>query len=406
MKHSDTVILVAPALFDGKTVFTGEEQALVLHDSQITAVGSAWRILQDYPQVRTIRFENGMIAPGLIDTHTHLTLLGDGSTYDGALALPGEDTLAVVETNLRTHLEAGVTTVRDLGSSSEFLDWTPNRRRFLPRVLRAGRPLTSVGGHMSFFGGECSTLDDAVRIVEENIDRGADCIKIASSGGGTRGTVPHNIHVGRPLVERIVETAHDRGVQVTAHALSQRSMEEAILSGVDGIEHLGFLDDESGESSFVERIAELSRDRGVYFGSTLGINERLTRMSQPSDAQARQEQEVRSRYYLENARRLREAGGLLAVASDAGWNYTYFGDFAHEMFLMTQAGYSALEVLRMATSGNAKYLCMDDRVGSLRAGLCADVTVFKGRPDENIKAVKEVLAVFREGERAYFTPFR
>jgi imidazolonepropionase-like amidohydrolase len=403
---SDATVLVAPSLFDGRQVFDDQEQSVVLRNGLVAEAETSASVLPRVDGAKVVRFENGMIAPGLIDTHAHLTLPGDGSDYRSVLSCSTEQRHQIAELNLRTHLEAGVTTVRDLGSYIEFLDWKPSFSHHLPRVLRAGRPLTGKPGHMSFFGGGCETPEDIERVVNENIDRGADYIKIASSGGGTAGTVPHHVHVQRSFVEQIVDIAHARGVQVTAHALSQKSIEEAILSGVDGIEHIGFLEETSGESEFVLRIADLSREHGVYFGSTLSINERLIRLSRPPELQAQNDQVVRSAYYLENAKRLRDLGGHLAAASDAGWNYTYFGDFAHELYLLTQAGYSAIDVLRMATSGNAEYLRLDDRIGTLEGGKSADVVVFKGRPDKDIRDAKAILAVYREGTRSYFTPFK
>lgn len=403
---SDATVLVAPSLFDGRRVFDDQEQAIVLRDGLIAGVGASTSVLQQVTDARVVRFEKGMIAPGLIDTHAHLTLPGDGSDYTSVLSRSTVERHEIAELNLRTHLEAGVTTVRDLGSYIEFLDWKPSRSHHLPLVLRAGRPLTGVPGHMGFFGGGCETPEDIARMVNENIDRGADCIKIASSGGGTAGTVPHHVHVKRSFVQQIVDIAHARGVQVTAHALSQESIEQAILSGIDGIEHIGFLKEASGESEFIPRIAELSRDHGVYFGSTLGINERLTHLSHPPAPRAQRDQTVRSAYYLENAKRLRDLGGHLAAGSDAGWNYTYFGDFGHELRLLTQAGFSPIDALRMATSGNAEYLRLDDRIGILEVGKAADVVVFKGRPDRNIHDASDVLAVYREGMRSYFTPFK
>lgn len=402
----DATVLIAPALFDGQDVHAGEDQALVLSDGIITEIGTASSVLPRVEGADVVRFERGMISPGLIDTHAHLTLPGDGSDYSGTLGRSTSERHETAEQNLRTHLEGGVTTVRDLGSHLEFLDWKPSVPHFAPRVLRAGRPVTGCPGHMSFFGGACETLDDVKRVVNENIDRGADCIKIASSGGGTLGTVPHHVHVQRDLVEQVVDVAHGRDVQVTVHALSQRSIEEAILSGVDGIEHIGFLDEASGDSAFVQRIGELSREHGVRFGSTLGINERLTHLQHPPAPKAQREQVIRSAYYLENAKRLREVGGHLAAASDAGWNFTYFGDFPHELELLTRAGFTPLEVLRLATSGNAQYLGLDETIGSLTTGKSADVVVFAGRPDRDIRDAREVLAVYREGRRAYYTPFR
>jgi imidazolonepropionase-like amidohydrolase len=399
-------VIVCARVFDGDQLLTREgELAVGVRGGTIVAIGSVEAVTTEMPTAPVHRFGDATLAPGFIDAHTHLTMPGDGTAYEPAVLRAPEARFRQAFVNLRTHLEAGVTTVRDLGSHADFLSWTPQDQLLVPRLLRYGPPVTAATGHMNLFGGGVSTPEEATALVRANVGRGSDGIKIASSGGGTQGTVPHAETLPRTIVEAAISAAHELGKLSTVHALSLSTMRDAIEAGTDGIEHLGFLNPE-GSSEFDEDLAALAIAAGVTFGSTLGCNDQFTHLPNAQDVDACEydEQRERTSYYIRNASRLRELGGRIALATDAGWKHTYFGDVANEMRLLTLAGYTPLEVLHLATAFNAQYLRLDHLIGGVREGLKADLVVLHGDPSDDIAVVKDVAAVYRDGIRVAGVP--
>lgn len=400
------VVVTAERVFDGNRARRAAAGSggvgVAVNAGRIVAVDSAAALADRFPDADTEHYAGGTLTPGLIDAHVHLTMPGDGSSYEPAANRAAERRFRTAFVNLRTHLEAGVTTVRDVGSHLDFLGWSPADRLVVPRLMRYGPPITNPGGHMHLFGGESATAAEAKENATRNMREGADGIKVAASGGGTIGTVPHAATIEQDLIAAAAAVAHEWNALATTHALSKESMRRAIEAGTNGIEHLGFLTPE-GHSEFDPELADLAASRGVTFGSTLGCNNRYTARAAAGelDPWEVEGQAERTAYYIRNAARMREHGGNIVAASDAGWKYTHFGDFANELRLLTLAEYTPVEVLRLATGANADYLNLADRIGYLRAGLDADLAVFDGDPTTDITAAARVRAVYREGERVH-----
>jgi imidazolonepropionase-like amidohydrolase len=401
-----SAVITCARVFDGDQMLATEDPIAVgVNGGVIICIGPLDEVAADLPDAPVHRFGNATLTPGFVDAHTHLTMPGDGTAYERAVLRSPQARFRQAFVNLRTHLEAGVTTVRDLGSHADFLSWAPPDELLIPRLLRYGRPVTGKAGHMHLFGGGVTTPEEARDLVQANVTRGSDGIKIASSGGGTLGTVPHAETLPRPVVEAAIAAAHELGKLSTVHALSLSTMRDAIEAGADGIEHLGFLDPE-GSSEFDEELAALAIAMGVTFGSTLGCNDQFTHLPNARDADPDEygEQCERTSYYIRNASRLREMGGRIAVATDAGWKHTYFGDIANEMRLLCLAGYTPLEVLHLATRFNARYLRLDHLIGGVREGLRADLAVLASDPTNDIEVTRNVLAVYRDGVRVAGVP--
>lgn len=394
----DRLIRVAQ-IFDGENRVT-DDSVVALEGERIASVGPAGELLPQWPGIAVDHYPNATLTPGLIDAHVHLTMPGDGTAYEPAVNRDAATRFAVAADNLRRHIAAGVTTIRDLGSHADFLNWLPADPGDLPRLIRYGRPVTGVLGHMHLFGGGAHDAAEAASIARRNIELGADGIKIVATGGGTQGTVPHKETLTQEQIEAAVSVAHEHGLLSTTHALSSEAIRRAVLGGSDGIEHIAFLTPD-GSSSFDERLAELAIARGTTFGSTLGCNFHYVERAEAGEVSGEEldEQRERTGYYIDNAKRLRMMGGRIAPSSDAGWKHTAFGDFATELRLLVLAGYQPIEVLRMATSGNAGYLRLADEIGFVRPGHVADLAVFDGDPTEDIAATHVVRATYRAGRR-------
>jgi imidazolonepropionase-like amidohydrolase len=180
------------------------------------AVGKAdgaQEVLETVPPTRLVHFPTGAILPGLIDSHAHLTLAGDGRTYE-QMTLDRDEMMALVAVrNMHRHLAAGVTTIRDNGGRNLVVFAV---REAIERL--SGRPITHSLGHFHWCNGVADSAEEIVAAVRRLVAEGADHIKIMASGGGTVGTIP-SLASYRPDELRVaVETAHDLGRLTTAHA--------------------------------------------------------------------------------------------------------------------------------------------------------------------------------------------
>ena len=394
-----SLLLTADRLFDGDRPVPLRTPAVLVEDGKITAVAELDALTENGTRgIDVERYPGATIAPGLIDAHVHLTMPGDGTAYEPAASAAAATRFALAYANLRAHLAAGVTTVRDLGAHADLLAWTPDAAHTLPRLLRAGAPVTTRGGHMRLFGGEVADAGEAAELARRNLAAGADVIKIVASGGGTVGTHPHEASLDHAIIAAAVDAAHGHDRRATTHAMSNTSIRRAIEAGTDGIEHLAFLAPD-GTSRFDADLAELAVRHRVVFGSTMGVNHAYIAAAERGDLDPYEldVQRERTASYIRNAAALREAGALIVPASDSGWKLTAFGGFATELHLLTEAGYTPAEVLHLATSFAAEYVGVAARTGRLAPGLDADIAVFTGDPLRDITQVADVRAVYRSG---------
>jgi imidazolonepropionase-like amidohydrolase len=399
MSQVDVVVTAAWAIEGHRDRPVQPDAGVAIGQGLIVDVGRADDLRARYPAATRRHFSEASLLPGLIDGHCHLTQPGDGSSYEvGARSSP-EQRHRRAEANARRHLQAGVTTLRDLGSHADLFAWRDVVQGPLPRMLLYGRPLTPPGGHMHLFGGECSGPTGVAERAAENLAMGSDGIKLVASGGTTLGTLPHLPSFSTEEMAAASEVAHAQGKVITAHALPVEAMRRAADARIDGIEHLGFLVG-PGESEFDPKLAERMVDQGMTFGTTLGVNLGYIALAErdlASDYELNDQRE-RSAYYIRNAQQLHRMGARLVAASDAGWKYTPFGEFATELRLLAAAGLSPLEVVHAATAGAAEYLRVPE-VGRLEVGRAADLLVVDGDASTDVRALGAVRAVFAGGEQ-------
>jgi imidazolonepropionase-like amidohydrolase len=339
----------------------------------IVDLGPRGRLLGRYSALPLVDYSDALLTPGWIDTHVHSTMPGDGRPIEDAAPASFETRIAVATANLRAHLAGGVTTVRDLGSHLDYLAWSPGSDP-MPRVLRYGMPITAERGHMHLFGGALNSARTVTDVARANLEAGADGLKLVASGGGTRGTVPHETTLSRDQIAEAVRLAHTRGKRVTVHALTNDGILAAAAAGADGVEHLGFLAAD-GLSRVREEALEAAVAAGIVFGSTLGCNEAYLHLPGRRKTAEYDEQSARTDYYGRNAARLLGAGGRIAVGTDAGWKHTPFGAYVRELQLLASAGVHAERILHLATAGNADALGVPGLTGMIRAGHPADLVV-------------------------------
>ncbi|WP_128478296.1 metal-dependent hydrolase family protein [Halorussus pelagicus] len=322
------------------------------------------------------------VAPGLIDAHVHLMM--DGRADPGEIDGDSESTLAYRATaNLRDALDAGVTTVRDLGAPGSLaLDARDAVEAGVvegPRVLACGENIVMTGGHGHWFGREADGVPEVKKAVREQLKRGADVVKCMATGGVlTEGALTGAPELDEAELETVAETAGAKRVPTAAHAHGTAGIKNATRAGISSIEHGTFMDREA---------AELMADRGTYWVPTgkalYGIVETGTEAGIPEFAVEKAEEAKESwddafEYAL-------DAGVPIAMGTDAGTPFNHLADAAEELELMVEHGLSERQALEAATVNAADLLGLDD-VGTVTEGARADLVVLDESPLTNVTA--------------------
>lgn len=383
--------------FDGERAFDGAVTVLVDQgrirgvEAGWPAVGSEWRVVE-YPECSVL--------PGLVDLHVHLG--GDGR--DGALdrlADLSDDALeSVIEDALRRHLAAGVTTVRDLGDRRYSVIEYRRRRGAgpSPTIVAAGPPLTTVGGHCWPMGGEIAGPEHVRAAVRERAERGADVVKVMTSGGTmTAGTDVMRCQFTLEDLRLIVREAHGLGLPVVAHAHGLPAVEQCVAAGVDGIEHFSCLT-ESGVEVSDGLLAQVAAAR-IAVDPTMGKAPGAVPPPAVRELMARLGLTWGARQGLMG--RMHRAGVRLVTGTDAGISSgKAHGILSEAVGDYVAGGVSADAALAAATSGSAEACGLGARKGMLRPGYDADLLVVSGDPLEDISALKAPVAVYVAGEPA------
>lgn len=406
-----TTFIRADRLIDGTGAAAIERAVLKIEDGRITAVVPAGEVAS-LGDADILDFPGCTILPGLIDTHVHLNLPGDGTILEDAMRETEGVLLATSAHSALTALRAGITTLRDLGAAGRT---SIDLRRALQlgygegaRVVACGQPITITGGHTWYFGGEADGVDALRRKVRELCKLGADFIKVMASGGGTIGTLSCKPSFTQDELDVIVEEAHALGRKATAHCLCGESIDRAIHAGFDQIEHAGFIADARGNQAFDPAVAERLARSGIPVTSTLAVGGAVLKTLRAKNELAPAEKAMLTRWVrmhgdnLAQFRTLREMGVRFVAGTDAGWRFTAFDHLPLEMELMQEGGMSTLEVIHAATGFAAEVIDIADEVGTLKAGLVADVIVVEGDPSTDLGALERLKLVLQGGQPRHF----
>ena len=231
-----------------------------------------------------VDFGNATILPGLIDAHCHITLSGDGKTYEEQAIDPDEMMTLIAVSNMRKHLESGVTTLRENGGRNQttFVVREAIARGYVtgPRLLLSGRPVTHSYGHFHWCNGVADGEVEIQATVRRLVAEGSDHIKIMASGGATRGSFPYFASYSAQELRWAVDAAHALGRPTTAHCRATQSMLNALEAKCDCIEHAEFLVPgepiecgggiaSSGRMVYDSAITDRILNAGIYVSFTL-----------------------------------------------------------------------------------------------------------------------------------------
>ncbi len=327
------------------------------------------------------------VLPGLIDCHVHLCLGAEPDVVRTVQEEAPAYTLIKAIGFARATLEAGITTVRDLGfrDHSVFALQRAIESGVVPgpRILPAGLAICMTGGHAYFVARQADGPDEVARAVREQLAAGAQIIKFIASGGVlTTGTSPEAAQMTVEELTAGMAEARRAGRRIAAHAHSAEGMKIAIRAGTHSIEHATLMD---------EAAAALMRDHGVFMVPTLSALATTAEHGLPCgipEPVVQKAQGMRARHEA-SFKNAHMSGIRIAMGTDAGTPFNHHGENAQELERMVSLGMSPLEAIAAATSQAAMLLGIQDSVGTVEAGKIADLLIVEGDPIKKITLLRD-----------------
>ncbi|HEY6351807.1 MAG TPA: amidohydrolase family protein [Candidatus Angelobacter sp.] len=398
----------AGRLFDGNGDKVRENVVIVVQDDRIQSVGPAGST--SIPSGATvIDLSRATVLPGLIDCHTHLGSRAD--RYDEIYNFkdtPFQSAFAAV-VHARKTLEAGFTSVRDVGSLPFLaVDLRNSINEGLvpgPRIVASGPAISITGGHgdlnnfspqtrVTMFPEErdfqiADGVDQVRHVVRAQVKYGVDVIKILATGGVlSKGDSPGAPQFTFEELKAAAEEAHMAGRKIAAHAHGTQGIKNAILAGIDSIEHASLIDEEG---------IRLAKEHGTYLVMDIYNDDYI--LGKAIEFGLPQEnvdkEKMVGRLQRENFQKAVQGGAKMAFGTDAGV-YPH-GDNARQFFYMVKFGMTPAQAIRAATSNAADLIGRAKDVGSIEAGKYADIIAVSADPLQDVRALENIGFVMKGG---------
>ncbi len=391
-------VLVPDRVFDGEQVHEG--WAVRVEGNLIAAVGPAKEILQGYRGIPT-ELPGTTLMPGMIEGHSHVLLhpYDEVSWNDQVLKESPAERAIRAALHAEANLMAGFTTIRDLGSEGAGYADVGVKQSIEkgiiagPRMLVAGPAIVATGSYgpkgfaphvkVPLGAHEADGIDNLIREVRRQIGGGADIIKVyADYRWGPNGEAMPTFT--QQELGIIVEVANSSGRPVVAHAATAEGMRRAARAGVQTIEH--------GDGGTPD-VFQLMADRGVALCPTLAAGDAILQYNGWKKGEEADPPRIVQK--KKSFMQAREAGVAIVAGGDVGV-FTH-GTNARELEMMVEYGMNTTDVLKAVTSGNAKILQLEG-LGQLKEGFTADIIAVEGKPEQDIRALRKVVMVMKNGE--------
>lgn len=352
-----------------------------------------------------VELAGAYLLPGFFDCHVHICVNTHNPNVADSwgTALPGTIAIYAAQ-SARRLLMAGFTTARDVGGWDyhEIAVREAIRAGWIegPRLYCAGRILTITSSSTSYWRGMYEEADgpEAVRkAARQQLAKGADFIKLLATGAVTSTAYenPRAVQYRAEEIRAAVEIAEDNFTYVAAHAHAPAGIRHAVESGCRSVEHTVFGD---------ETVYRLMAERGTYLVPTVCITQAMFKQSEFA---AHVPAHIRQRYreihetHVANIALARRLGVRIAMGSDAGTPGNHCGDNMQEIEVMVrEAGFSPLEAIQSATISAASMMGVGDNLGTLEPGKLADIIAVKENPLDDVRAMRSVNFVMKEGRVA------
>jgi len=394
----ETYYLTAERVFDGDQM--QKDWAVIVRDGKILQAGPKNTVRQPAGSTLITR-PNSTLIPGLIEGHSHLLLYPYNITDWDTQVLKETDTYRTARATVhaRNTLMAGFTTARDLGTEGAGYADVALKRAIDegiipgPRLMVAGRAIVSTGSYGPkgydhdmeiMLGAEPADGNDLIRVVRDQIGKGADFIKIyADYRWGREGEDQPSFTLEE--LKLINEVTRSSGRVMVCHAKSKEAMRRAVLAGAETIEHGDFIDVETGK---------LMKEHNVTYFPTIAAVDMISQYRGWVKGKTAEPERVTIK--KKSFKDAIASGVAIGMGGDVG--VFPHGENVLEMELMVEYGMETLQVLRAATSVNAKAFHLEDKLGFIKPGHLADLVFVSGDPSKNISDLRKVTFVMKEGK--------
>ncbi|MBL7872850.1 MAG: amidohydrolase family protein [Cyclobacteriaceae bacterium] len=389
--------LTADRIFDGEAMHEG--WAVVVENDKIIEAGPKGKVKEPAGATK-INFPNSTLTPGLIEGHSHLLLYPYNITDWDTQVLKETDSYRTARATVhaKNTLMAGFTSARDLGTEGAGYSDVALKRAINegiipgPRLMVAGRAIVSTGSYGPkgydldqeiMLGAEPADGNDLIRVVRDQIGKGADFIKVyADYRWGINGEDRPSFTLDE--LKLINEVTRSSGRVLVCHAKSKEAITRAVLAGAETIEHGDFIDSE---------VAKLMKEHNVTYFPTIAAVDMITQYRGWKKGVSPEPANVTNK--KKSFKDSIASGVAIGMGGDVGV-YPH-GENVLEMELMVEYGMKTFDVLKAATSINARAFHLDNQVGSIKEGLKADLVIVTGDPSKNISDLRKVKFVMKDG---------
>ncbi len=404
--HAQETYIHCGTIIDVENKKSLEEQTIIVNGEKIIEIKNGYATAPNDTEV--INLKNMTVMPGFMDMHVHIEHESRPKTYEEKFRLEDTDVALEATVYCKRTLNAGFTTVRDLGGSGVNVSLRKAiNKGFIdgPRIYTAEKSIATTGGHADPTNGVKSELkgnpgpkdgvinsvEDAYKAVRQRYKNGADCIKITATGGvlsvAKDGSGPQ---FTLEEVQAVVKAAKDYGMTTSAHAHGVEGMQRAIIGGITSIEHGTLMDQET---------MDLMKKHGTYLVPTISAGKFVAEKAEipgyfppiivPKAIKiGAQIQVTFGEAY--------KAGVKIAFGTDSG--VSAHGDNAKEFVFMVEAGMPEIEAIQSATINAADLLNIKEKLGSLSVGKLADIVAVKGDPLKDISILQNINFVMKNGQ--------